>query len=205
MIEKPDFPLLFLISAASGTGKTTLCKRLLAEFPALQYSISCTTRSPRPGEVDGEHYQFLEEAEFERLVEADAFLEHARVFDHAYGTLRVAVEESMASGRDVIMDVDVQGAQLIRETIVQLTADHPLRRGFVDVFIAPPSIDVLRQRLFAREQDAPEVIAKRLLEAAHEIGQWNAYAYVLINDDLERAYRVFSSIYISEKSRTRRK
>ncbi len=199
MIEKADNPLLLLISAASGTGKTTLCKRLLAEFPAIDYSISCTTRSPRVGEVDGEHYRFMDEATFEHLIAEQAFLEHARVFEHYYGTLRSTVEESLAQGRDVIMDVDVQGAQLIRELVVQLPPDHLLKRGFVDVFIAPPSIEVLRERLFARKQDTTEVMEKRLREAAHEIAQWESYAYALVNDDLENSYRDFSSIYISEK------
>jgi guanylate kinase len=199
MIEKADNPLLLLISAASGTGKTTLCKRLLAEFPAIDYSISCTTRSPRVGEVDGEHYRFMDEATFEHLIAEQAFLEHARVFEHYYGTLRSTVEESLAQGRDVIMDVDVQGAELIRELVVQLPPDHLLKRGFVDVFIAPPSIEVLRERLFDRKQDAIEVMEKRLREAAHEIAQWESYAYALVNDDLENSYRDFSSIYISEK------
>ncbi len=199
MIEKADNPLLLLISAASGTGKTTLCKRLLAEFPAIDYSISCTTRSPRVGEVDGEHYRFMDEATFEHLIAEQAFLEHARVFEHYYGTLRSKVEESLAQGRDVIMDVDVQGAQLIRELVVQLPPDHLLKRGFVDVFIAPPSIEVLRERLFARKQDTTEVMEKRLREATHEIAQWESYAYALVNDDLENSYRDFSSIYISEK------
>ncbi len=202
MIEKADNPLLLLISAASGTGKTTLCKRLLAEFPAIDYSISCTTRSPRVGEVDGEHYRFMDEATFEHLIAEQAFLEHARVFEHYYGTLRSTVEESLAQGRDVIMDVDVQGAQLIRELVVQLPPDHLLKRGFVDVFIAPPSIEVLRERLFARKQDTTEVMEKRLREATHEIAQWESYAYALVNDDLENSYREFSSIYISEKLKT---
>lgn len=203
MIEKADNPLLLLISAASGTGKTTLCKRLLAEFPAIDYSISCTTRSPRVGEVDGEHYRFMDEATFEHLIAEQAFLEHARVFEHYYGTLRSQLEESLAQGRDVIMDVDVQGAQLIRELVVQLPPDHLLKRGFVDVFIAPPSIEVLRERLFVRKQDTTEVMEKRLREAAHEIAQWESYAYALVNDDLEISYRELSSIYLSEKLKNR--
>ena len=134
-------PLLLVVSAPSGAGKTTLCDRLRAEFPAIRYSVSCTTRGPREGEVDGEDYHFLSEAEFRRRLAAGEFLEHAVVHGHLYGTLRSEVADGMTAGRDVLMDIDVQGAAQIRAALAGLPPDHPLRRGYTDVFIAPPSLD----------------------------------------------------------------
>ena len=169
MLENKPRPLLILVSAPSGAGKTTLCERLLADFPEMAYSVSCTTRNPREGEVDGESYNFLSETEFEKLIAENAFLEHARVFDFGYGTLMSTVENAMRNGHDVLMDVDVQGAEKIRAKLAQLPVDDPLVNGFVDVFIAAPSLQVLRARLEARKKDAPEVIARRLQDAEREV------------------------------------
>ena len=202
MIEKQQRKLLFLVSAPSGAGKTTLCNRLLQDFPELKYSVSCTTRLPREGEVDGENYNFLSEAKFEELIAAGAFLEYARVYDYYYGTLRDTVEGLMHDGYDVLMDVDVQGAQKIREYIGLLPVENVLRQGFVDIFIAAPSLDVLRQRLIDRKKDSQAVIERRLQDAVSEVAMWPKYQYSLINENLGEAYAAISSILIAEKHRT---
>jgi guanylate kinase len=202
MTTVPDRPLLLVISGPSGSGKTTLCDRLVREFPRVVYSVSCTTRPRRPGETDGVDYRFLEAAAFQRDVEAGLFLEHAEVHGHRYGTRRAAVFDALTGGRDVLMDIDVQGAAQIRAYARGPHAEAPIRDGFVDLFILPPSLDALARRLRGRGQDADEVIARRLENAAREIGQRGDYRYAVVNDELDRTYDVLRCIYVAEHHRT---
>ncbi|MBU4460944.1 MAG: guanylate kinase [Verrucomicrobia bacterium] len=194
-------PVLLIVSAPSGAGKTTLCDRLLAEFPSMAYSVSCTTRVPRAGEVDGEDYHFLSEAEFRRRLDAGDFLEHATVHGHLYGTPRSLVERSLCSGRDVLMDIDVQGAAQIRDAARRAAPDDPVRRGYADVFIAPPSLAVLRQRLEGRGTDARDVIERRLRKAEAEMERSGEYMHVVVNDVLDAAYDRLRAIFLSVRSR----
>jgi guanylate kinase len=186
-------PLLIVVSAPSGAGKSTLCDMLRAERPDIAYSVSCTTREPRGEEVDGSDYHFLSEGEFERRVANREFLEHATVHGYRYGTLRATVRDAMTAGRSVIMDIDVQGAGQIRESLARLGPDDPLRRGFVDVFITPPSLAVLRERLERRGEDSPETIERRLHNAEGEMGRSGEYAHTIVNDDLQTAFRELKS------------
>ncbi len=192
-------PLLLVVSAPSGAGKTTLCDRLLAESPGMVYSISCTTRAPRGNEVNGQDYHFLSEAEFERRVKAGEFLEYATVHGRQYGTLRQAVVEALAAGRDVLMDIDVQGAAQIRRAA--MGAEGPLKRAYVDVFVAPPSIEALRERLSKRSEDTPAVIEQRLQNARSELECWRDYDYLIVNDQLDEAYRQLRAIVGAEHCR----
>jgi guanylate kinase len=191
-------PKLIIISAPSGAGKSTLCNRLLAEASDILYSVSCTTRSPRGAEVDGEAYHFLDVADFERRIQANDFLEHARVHGNYYGTLRSSVAEALSAGHSLIMDIDVQGAAQIRAAL-STGDDHAIGlEQVVDVFIAPPSIEVLAKRLHGRGEDAPEVIAQRLRNAESEMAAASAYSHVVVNDDLERAARELYRILDAE-------
>lgn len=194
-------PLLIVLSAASGAGKTTLCQRWVAESGGLVPSVSCTTRAPRPGEVPGQAYHFLAEADFLRRVAAGDFLEHARVHGNYYGTLRETVLGALLKGQDIVMTIDVQGAAQLR--LQALAPDtHPLiRNGFTDVFIVPPSFAVLRQRLTGRGTDSEAVIATRLHNAAGEMERWREYRYVVVNDDLESALLRLQAIRQAEHCR----
>ncbi len=203
MIEREKAPLLLVISAPSGAGKTTLCHSLIGEFEFITYSVSCTTRSPRPSEVDGKSYYFLTNADFERKIQEGAFLEYARVYDYWYGTLRETVLEGMRAGKDVLMDLDVQGATQIRENVSKLPVNDPLRRGHVDIFIAPPSMEILSDRLRGRGQDAPDVIEHRLRQARDEVACWEEYQYMIVNDRLDESYDALRSIVLSEHQRVR--
>ncbi|OQW96822.1 MAG: guanylate kinase [Verrucomicrobia bacterium A1] len=194
-------PVLLIVSAPSGAGKTTLCDRLLAEFPTLAYSVSCTTRAPRVGEVDGEDYHFLSDAEFRRRLAAGDLLEHATVHGHLYGTPRSLVERSLDSGRDVLMDIDVQGAAQIRETARRAAPDDPVRRGYADVFIAPPSLAALRQRLEGRGTDARDVIERRLRKAEAEMARSGEYMHVVVNDVLDEAYARLRAVFLTVRAR----
>ncbi len=203
MIPLIRSPILVVISAPSGAGKTTLCHRLLAEFSGMRYSVSCTTRRPREGEVDGRDYHFLDEASFLAKREAGAFVESALVHGYYYGTQRTHVVESLNAGHDVLMDIDVQGARQIREALARLGSSDPLRRGYVDIFIAPPSIEALRQRLRGRGKDAEEIIERRVARAAGEMDHWQEYQYLVVNEDLEAAYAELRSILVAEHCRVR--
>jgi guanylate kinase len=191
-------PILIIVSAPSGAGKTTLCEQLRAEFPEIVYSVSCTTRAPRGGEVDGKEYCFLSDDAFAAQVEQGAFLEHAVVHDYCYGTLRSAVEDSMGDGHAVLMDIDVQGAAQVRDVLQGLAPDDPLAGNWVDIFISPPSIEVLRERLEGRGEDAQDVIEGRLRNADAEMARADEYRHVVINDDLDEAYRRLREIVVRE-------
>ncbi len=194
-------PVLLIVSAPSGAGKTTLCERLLAEFSSMAYSVSCTTRAPRTGEVDGDDYHFLTEAEFARRLASGDFLEHATVHGHLYGTPRSLVEQSLRSGRDVLMDIDVQGAAQIREAALRAAPDDPVRLGYADVFLAPPSLDVLRQRLEGRGTDVRDVIERRLCKAGAEMARSGEYMHVVVNDVLDEAYARLRALFLALRSR----
>lgn len=182
-------PLLIVMSAPSGTGKTTLCDLLLQDYPEITYSISCTTREPRGGEEDGIDYFFLPPAEFAQRLAARLFMEHATVHGNRYGTLREPVEEAMAEGQCVLMDIDVAGAAQVRAFVETLPPDHIMRSGFIDIFIRPPNMAVLRGRLQGRGEDGDEAVALRLENAIGEMERANEFSYQVVNDHLETAYR----------------
>lgn len=190
----PRRPLLIVVSAPSGAGKTTLCDRLLANRCDVVYSVSCTTRAPRGDEVDGRDYFFLTESEFEDRVRRGELLEHAVVHGHRYGTLRATVESALRQGLSVLLDIDVQGARQIRGAIAAAPRDSLLRQGFLDVFIAPPSLAVLRQRLEKRGEDSAGVIETRLRNASAELREKDSYSHCIVNDELERAYAEFEAV-----------
>ena len=187
-------PLLVLIAAPSGTGKTTLCDRLLQEYPELVYSISCTTREPRGEEEDGVDYHFVSNEDFDRLESEDAFLEHALVHGNRYGTLIEPVRAAFKQGLSVLMDIDVAGAAQVRARLASLPEDDPIRDGFTDIFIMPPSIEELRRRLVNRGEDSAEVIERRLNNAEGEMARSKEFQYKVVNDDLEVAYRELRSM-----------
>jgi len=170
-------PRLYVISAPSGGGKTSLVNALLKHDPRVALSVSHTTRAPRPGERDGVHYFFVDDAAFEALAENHAFLEHARVFDHRYGTGRDSVARQLADGYDVLLDIDWQGARQIR-------ASFPAART---IFILPPSLAELRRRLVGRRQDSEAVIERRMQAARAEISHAGEFDYLIVNDDFEQA------------------
>ncbi len=196
-------PLLIVMSAPSGAGKTTLCKAWLATCEGLAYSVSCTTRLPRPGEVEGESYHFLSESEFERRVAAGDFLEHARVHGNRYGTLKETALKAMRGGLDIVMAIDVQGGAALRKQALASESDPLIRQGFTDIFVVPPSFAVLRERLTGRGTDAPETIAVRLKNAADEMARWTEYRHVVVNDDLRDAVRRLEAIRQAEHCRFR--
>lgn len=168
---------IFVISAASGTGKTTLVSRLVQQHPNVRVSVSHTTRPPRAGEVNGQHYHFVSEEEFVRLAGEGAFLEHAQVFGNYYGTSYESVQSMCEQGYDVILEIDVQGAQQVRQALPEA----------LSIFILPPSLAVLEQRLRQRQTDSEEVIARRLSEAVDEIQQALTFDYVVSNRSLQQA------------------
>ncbi|KZY35462.1 guanylate kinase [Roseovarius sp. HI0049] len=169
--------LLIILSSPSGAGKSTLSRRLRDWDPTISFSVSATTRTPREGEVDGQDYHFMTESDFKRAVNAGEMIEHAHVFGNFYGSPRGPVEEAIGQGRDVLFDIDWQGAQQIQNS--------GLGQHTLSIFILPPSIDELRNRLVWRGQDAPDVVAKRMQKSWDEISHWGEYDYVLINDDLD--------------------
>lgn len=168
---------LFIFSAASGTGKTSLAKALVEQMPDLAFSVSHTTRAPRPGEQHGVHYYFVTPQQFDEMVAADRFLEHARVFGNSYGTSRAVTENLLRQGKSVIFDIDWQGARAIKEKMPEA----------VSIFILPPSRAALEERLTGRGQDAPEVIARRMREAVSEMSHYKEFDYLVVNDDFNAA------------------
>jgi guanylate kinase len=187
--------LLMIISSPSGAGKTSLCERLLADETQLSMSVSATTRAPRPGEVDGKHYHFVEEARFDQMIKAGAFLEWAQVFGHRYGTPHAPVELLLSQGRDVLFDIDWQGTQQVRDRI---------EKDVVAVFILPPSMQVLGDRLRGRGKDSAEIIESRMAKAADEISHWPEYDYVLINEDFDSCLSQLKNILAAERLKRRR-
>ncbi len=182
-------PLFIVMSAPSGCGKSTLIDMLLQEYHDIVYSISCTTRAPRGDEEDGLDYHFLAKERFEQLIGENAFLEYAKVHDNYYGTLKAPVEEVLAEGNSMVLDIDVQGAAKVREYVRRLPDTDPLKIGYVDIFINPPSLEELRERLVRRGTDAPEVIEKRMHNAEGEMSRAGEYMFQVTNDDLAICYK----------------
>jgi len=194
-------PVLLLISAPSGTGKTTVCERLLASTPGLVRAVTCTTRPPRQGERDGVDYHFLEEGAFRQKVAAGEFLEHATVYGHSYGTLKSELAAKLRAGMDVLLNVDVQGAATVRRAAAQ---DAELRRSLVTVFLAPASIGVLETRLRGRGLDSEAVIRQRLEAAKQELARWREFDYMLVSGTMDEDLRRTKVIYEAEKMRPER-
>ncbi|WP_135505502.1 guanylate kinase [Roseovarius aestuariivivens] len=186
--------LLIILSSPSGAGKSTLSRRLRTWDPEIAFSVSATTRAPRDGEVDGKDYHFLSETRFKQEVAAGEMLEHAHVFGNFYGSPRGPVQTAIDAGRDVLFDIDWQGAQQIRNSVL---GPHTL-----SIFILPPSIAELHRRLESRGQDTPDVIARRMQKSWDEISHWDGYDFVLINDDLDETERKLKTIV--EATRLRR-
>lgn len=187
--------LMLVLSSPSGAGKTSLARRLLQQDERLSFSVSATTRPQRPGEVDGQHYHFTDDAGFDRLLADRALLEHARVFSNRYGTPRAPVEAALQAGRDVLFDIDWQGTQQLMEAA---------RADLVSIFILPPSAEELERRLHGRGQDSAEVIRRRMAEAASEMSHWPEYDYVIVNSDFEDSARQIAAILQAERlKRTR--
>ena len=178
------------MSAPSGCGKSTLIDLLLQEYPDLQYSISCTTRQPRGDEEDGIDYHFLSVERFRELIAEGAFLEYAEVHGNYYGTLRQPIVDVLNEGNSMILDIDVVGAAKVRHQVMHhLPPTDPLRAGYIDVFINPPSMDELRARLLGRGTDAPDVIERRLANAEGEMARAGEYMFQVTNGDLRVAYK----------------
>jgi guanylate kinase len=190
--------ILFVVSAPSGAGKTTLCDAL-RQTPDFVYSVSCTTRAPRAGENDGEDYHFLSEAEFLERIKAGEFLEHAEVHGKYYGTLRQPILSNLDSGVDVLIDIDIQGAAAIRTV-----SDEFVRRALCDVFIMPPDLDELRRRLTKRGTETAEQIELRLMNAAREMELWRDYRYTIISKSMEEDLQKFRHIMGAERYLSRR-
>ena len=176
--------IALVVSGPSGSGKSSICKRVLSMREGLAFSVSCTTRAPRPGEVDGRDYHFLSKEEFQRKLTADEFIEHAEVHGNYYGTLKSEVLNRVLSGQDVLLDIDVQGAMQFRKLEA---SDAVLRRSAEYVFVAPPSYAELERRLRGRGTETEEVVQRRLANAKRELEAWREYRYLLVNDNLEEA------------------
>jgi guanylate kinase len=192
------FGVLFVISAPSGAGKTTLVEAL-RQTPNFLYSVSCTTRSPRAGEVEGEDYQFLSDSDFRARVQSGDFLEHAQVHGDFYGTLRGPLLENLKDGVDVLIDIDTQGASTIRNS-----EDPFIRQALADVFIMPPDLDELRRRLLKRGTESPGQIESRLKTAAREMEHWRDYRYTIISKSVEEDLQKFRHIMGAESYQSRR-
>jgi guanylate kinase len=187
--------LMFVLSSPSGAGKTTLSRMLIAETPALQMSVSATTRPKRPGEVNGKDYFFVDDTQFEAMVANSELLEWATVFDNRYGTPRAPVEAALSAGQDVLFDIDWQGTQQLRDR-------SP--KDVVSVFILPPSVSALEQRLHTRAQDSEEVIRGRMRKAGDEMSRFDAYDYIVVNDNIGIAFEAVRSILRAEQLKRER-
>ncbi|WP_347313622.1 guanylate kinase [Defluviimonas sp. SAOS-178_SWC] len=187
--------LLIILSSPSGAGKSTLARRLMAWDPSLRFSVSATTRQPRPGEVDGTDYYFRTRSEFEAMVAAGEMLEHAEVFGNFYGSPRGPVEQAIAEGRDTLFDIDWQGGQQIKQAMGD---------DVVSIFVLPPSIAELDRRLRTRGQDSEAVIAGRMAKSEAEISHWAEYDYVLVNEDIDRTENDLKTVLTAERMRRER-
>ena len=176
---------LYVIAAPSGAGKTSLLQALMRHRPALSFSVSCTTRAPRPHERDGRDYHFISRGEFERLIAAGEFIEHADVFGNLYGTRRAVVESALAEGRDLILEIDWQGARQVRERLPEA----------IQIFILPPSWAELEARLRGRGTDSPGVIARRLAESKSEMSHWREFDYIVVNREFDAALAELEAIF----------
>ena len=187
--------LLFILSSPSGAGKTTLSRMLLEKDDEIQLSVSATTRPPRPGEIDGVHYQFVSDADFDRMVEEDDFYEWAHVFDYRYGTPKGAIREGLKHGQDYLFDIDWQGTQQLKQKDDQ---------DVVTVFVLPPSLSELRRRLEERAQDSADVIDSRMERARAEISHWAEYDYVVVNDNVDECFARVCEVLDAERMRRTR-
>lgn len=194
-VRRPDHGVLFVVSGPSGVGKSTLVKRAMRNVPGLAFSVSATTRRPRRGEVDGEHYHFLTPEAFAEGLEAGRFLEHATVYGQSYGTLAAPTHAALASGRSLILDIDVQGSRQIRETLSEA----------VHVFVLPPDLDTLEARLRGRDTDSEETIRRRMAEVDEQLRGAGSYDYIVVNDDLPGAAACFQGILLAETCRRGRR
>lgn len=190
--------ILLVVSGPSGSGKTTLCRQL-ANSGEVRYSISCTTRAPRPGEENGKDYHFLTEEDFQKRLAAGDFLEHAIVHGNFYGSLKCEVVAHLRNGTDVVMDIDVQGAEQIRTCL-----DSDIQRAFVDLFVMPPSEAELHERLCGRGTDSAETIDLRMSNALEEMRHWKHYAYLLLSSTKEADYAKFQALVTAERLRVSR-
>tara|TARA_B110000196_G_C21001203_1_gene593058 strand:+ start:15 stop:647 length:633 start_codon:yes stop_codon:yes gene_type:complete len=190
MVDKKN-AMMFVLSSPSGVGKTTLTKKIANNNPNFKISISHTTRKPRPSEVDGKDYYFVNDEKFNLLIKNNSFFEHAKIFDHHYGTLKTPVLNSLKEGHNVLFDIDWQGTQ-------QLKKEKNI--SLITIFILPPNIVALKGRLLNRHQGQEEIIIKRMNKFSEEISHWNEYNYVVINDDLDLCYNKILEIISSEKN-----
>ena len=194
-IDRRRRGLLIVLSSPSGAGKSTISRNLMADDPTITMSISATTRPRRPGETDDVDYHFVDEKEFQRLIDADEFAEWAYVFDHRYGSPKEPIKEALREGRDTLFDIDWQGTQQL---------EYAFRTDLVRIFILPPSMAELERRLEERGTDTREVIDFRMRRAAAEIGHWAEYDYVLINDDVAKCTEAVRAIVVAERQRRER-
>ena len=192
---RPDRGVLFVVSGPSGVGKSTLIATAMEDIADLAFSVSATTRAPRGAEVDGVDYHFLTREAFGEKVASGAFLEHATVYEHAYGTLREPTEEALSGGSSLILDIDVQGAKQIRDQLPEA----------VHIFIVPPDLGLLEARLQRRGTDGAETIGRRMAQVGEQLRGVDAFDYLVVNDDLDTARRVFTGILLAEMSRRSRR
>lgn len=193
--QAPDHGALFVVSGASGTGKTTLLKAALAHVPGLEFSVSATTRAPRAGERDGVDYHFMDEPTYRGMRDRGELLEHAEVYGRLYGTPAAPVRAALAEGRSIVLDIDVLGAAQVRRAIPDA----------VTIFILPPSLEVIRARLEARGTDHPDVVARRMRDARAQLDRCGEYDYLVMNDVLDTAHAQLQGIFIAELSRRSRR
>lgn len=194
-LSRPDRGVLFVVSGPSGVGKSTLVRRAKARLPWLAFSVSATTRAPRVGEVDGVDYHFLDEHKFSEMLERDAFLEHATVYNRRYGTLSEPTEAALKEGLCLLLDIDVQGARQVRDHLPDA----------VHLFVLPPSLDSLRERLEARDTDDEATIARRMAQVEGQLRGAEEADYIVVNDDLEAAHAAFEGVLVAESCRRSRR